>query len=338
MVRFEENFSLKKYNTFGLSARCLYFFSFSETRELPEFLSSFEQLNTIPRLIIGCGSNLLFVSDFNGLVIYPDISGISLINEDEKYVWIEAGAGEIWDEFVEYTVDKGYGGLENLSLIPGKVGASAVQNIGAYGVEVGELIECVKGFDLSTFEFCEIPVSQCEYSYRNSIFKNRLSQRFIVTSVVYRLSKFPVFKLNYGDLLRKMDGELDIKIIREAIIKIRNSKLPDPKHIGNAGSFFKNPVVLGKKIRELQASYPDVPIYPVGDDLFKISAGWLIDMCGWKGFRKDDAGVHEHQALVIVNFGQATGRQIVDLSVKIYESVMQRFGIALEPEVQIIDM
>ena len=338
MVRFEENFLLKNYNTFGLPAKCRYFFEFTEADDLPEFLNSFGLWKTIPHLFLGGGSNLLFTGDFTGIVFSPDIHGINFIDENENHVWIEAGAGEAWDELVEYAVNKGYGGLENLSSIPGKVGASAVQNIGAYGVEIGELIEYVKGFDLETFDFCEIPVAQCEYLYRDSVFKNRLSQRFIVTSVVYRLSKFPAFKLDYGDLRNEIDGDPDIKKVRDAIIKIRKRKLPDIKCIGNAGSFFKNPVISGEELRALQVLYPDIPVYYIENDSFKIAAGWLIEKCGWKGFRKGDVGVHERQALVIVNFGTATGKQIADLSVEISKSVMERFAIALEPEVQIISM
>ncbi len=338
MVRFEENFSLKKFNTFGIDASCRYYFEFTEEEDLPVFLSSFEQWRDMHLLIIGGGSNLLFTSDFEGLVLKPNLPGIKVTGEDRDHVDIEAGAGEEWDNFVSYCVACEYSGIENLSLIPGKVGAAPVQNIGAYGIEVKDCILSVKGFDLNTFQFYEIPGPECGFGYRNSIFKNKLKARFIVTSVVFRLSKFPEFHLDYGDLREEVEkrGPVRLQCIRDSVIFIRKSKLPDPGILGNAGSFFKNPVVGENEGAKLKKNFPQMPLYPLESGKVKIAAGWLIEQCGWKGFRDADAGVHEKQALVLVNHGMATGKQIYELSEKIKRSVYERFSVDLETEVNIV--
>ena len=338
MVRFEENFSLKQLNTFGIAASCRYYFEFTEEEDLPAFLSSFEQWKGMSLLIFGDGSNLLFLSDFEGLILKPDLPGIRVIREDRDHVCIEAGAGEEWDNLVSYCVACEYCGLENLSLIPGKVGAAPVQNIGAYGVEAKDCILSVKGFDLTTFRFYEISGSECGFGYRDSLFKHQLKGRFIVTSVVFRLLKFPQFHLDYGGLRKEVEkrGPVTLQNIRNAVISIRKSKLPDPGILGNAGSFFKNPVVgteVGEKLKE---KFPQLSLYPLENGKVKIAAGWLIEQCGWKGFRDADAGVHEKQALVLVNYGMATGKQIYELSEKIKKSVYERFSVKLEREVNII--
>ncbi|WP_423127388.1 UDP-N-acetylmuramate dehydrogenase [Gaoshiqia sp. Z1-71] len=338
MVRFEENYSLKKYNTFGLDIKARYFFEFTEAEDLPLFLNSFEKWTELPLLFLGGGSNLLFVNDFEGLVIHAHVPGISRLREDRNQVWLEVGAGETWDDFVAYCVSQSFFGIENLSLIPGNVGAAPVQNIGAYGVEVQDFVVQVNGFDLQTFSEYAIPAEECRFAYRDSIFKNDLKGRFVVTSVVFCLDKFAGYKLGYGDLkaeVEKQGGE-SLHHIRQAVIAIRESKLPDPGLLGNAGSFFKNPVVDQELAEKLKAAFPSMPVYPAGEGKSKLAAGWLIDQCGWKGFREGDTGVHEKQALVLVNYGNASGEDLYRLSVKIRESVHGRFGINLEPEVNVL--
>lgn len=338
MFRFEKDFSLGKYNTFGLDVKAGHYFEFTEEEDLPEFLCFFESWQHLPLLFLGGGSNLLFKGDFEGLVIQSGIPGIKMLREDSKYVWLEAGAGENWDGFVSYCVNDHYGGIENLSLIPGNVGAAPVQNIGAYGVEIMDFIVSVKGFDLMTFQFREIPATECKFAYRASIFKHELKGRFIVTSVIFRLDKFPEFNLNYGELRTEVEklGEENLYHLREAVISVRRRKLPDPEILGNAGSFFKNPVVMNSKAMELKSAFPDIPVYAAGEGRSKLAAGWLIEQCGWKGYREGDAGVHVRQALVLVNYGKATGEQLFSLSQKIRKSVLDRFSVDLEPEVLVV--
>ncbi|WP_372773300.1 UDP-N-acetylmuramate dehydrogenase [Mangrovibacterium sp.] len=338
MIRFEENFSLKAFNTFGVDAKARYFFEFTELEDLPVFLASFPDWEKVPLLVMGGGSNLLFTADFEGLVLHANIPGICQVKEDRNYVWVEVGAGEIWDRFVAWCVSQRFVGLENLSLIPGNVGSAPVQNIGAYGVEVCDLVDTVKGFDLKTFTDYEIPGAECRFGYRDSIFKHELKNRFIVTSVVFRLDKFAEYKLDYGDLKAEVErrGGENLNNIREAVIAIRESKLPDPERLGNAGSFFKNPVVANVVAEQLKSQFPAMPLYPAGEGKSKLAAGWLIDQCGWKGFRDGDAGVHEKQALVIVNHGKASGAELYALALKIQESVRKQFNVQLEPEVNIL--
>lgn len=292
----------------------------------------------MPILILGEGSNMLFVDNFPGLIINPNIPGINLVHEDRNNVWLEVGAGVNWDQMVEFTVFHHWGGIENLSLIPGKVGASAVQNIGAYGMEIQNRIESITGFDLETLTEYTIEVSDCQYAYRDSIFKNQLKNRFIITSVVFKLDKFPEFILNYGDLKSEVEklGEVNLRNIRKTVISIRESKLPDPAIYGNAGSFFKNPIVESLQANQLLNDFPTMPHYLTTGGKTKLAAGWLIEQCGWKGFRRGDAGVHEKQALVLVNYGNATGKEIYDLSEEIKQSVQKKFGVDLEREVNVI--
>jgi UDP-N-acetylmuramate dehydrogenase len=338
MVRFFENYSLKNYNTFGVEASARYFFEFTEESDLITFLISNESWRESEILILGGGSNMLFINDFGGLILHPNIPGIKIIKEDRQNVWIEAGCGENWDGFVSYCTESGFGGIENLSLIPGNTGAAPVQNIGAYGQEVADVIELVRGFDLKLNRSVEYTAKECKFEYRNSIFKSELKNQFVITSVVFKLEKFPRFKLDYGNLNEKVMtmGEITLNNIREAVIEIRSSKLPDPAELGNAGSFFKNPVVESTFAEELKAEFPDIPVYNSDDNHVKLAAGWLIEKAGWKGYREYDAGVHQKQALVIVNYGRATGREIFDLSEKIRSSVLEKFGITLEREVNCI--
>lgn len=338
MIRFSEKFSLKQHNTFGIDARAKFYFEFTDPADLYLFTQSNESWHEEPVLVVGEGSNLLLLDDYSGLVLHPNIPGISEIKEDRQNIWIEAGAGETWDELVQYAVDYGFGGIENLSLIPGKVGAAPVQNIGAYGQEVGNVIELVKGFDLLTSQPVEFTSADCEFGYRSSIFKTKLKNRVIITSVVFRLSKFPEFLLGYGDLEKKVKekGAINLRTIRQSVVEIRQSKLPDVKALGNAGSFFKNPEVENAVAEKLKADFETLPVYPTVSGKSKLAAGWLIEKAGWKGFRDGDAGVHEKQALVLVNYGNATGRQIFDLSERIKQSVFEKFGVELEREVNCI--
>lgn len=338
MIRFSEDFSLKNYNTFGVDAKTRFFFEFTEGEDLYDFLQANESWREEEIFLLGGGSNLLFVDDFNGLIIHPNVPGANVVRETRNQVWLEVGAGENWDNFVDYCVKSEYYGLENLSLIPGTVGAAPVQNIGAYGVEVQDFVETVNGFDLQSMTKYSVPAEQCQFAYRDSVFKRELKNRFIVTSVVFRLEKFADFKLDYGSLKAEVEklGEPTPQHVRNAVIAIRQSKLPDPEEIGNAGSFFKNPVVESSLAEELKAAYPEMPVYGAGDGKSKLAAGWLIDQCGWKGYRDGDAGVHEKQALVLVNYGKATGKEIYNLSQKIRQSVVDKFGISLEPEANII--
>ncbi|WP_321344178.1 UDP-N-acetylmuramate dehydrogenase [uncultured Draconibacterium sp.] len=338
MIRFSENHSLKAHNTFGIDAKAKYYFEFTELEDLQVFLNSNKTWQEEKLIVLGEGSNILFMNDFDGLVIHPNVPGMNSVWEDRNHEWFEVGAGEVWDEFVEFVVNQGLGGTENLSLIPGKVGAAPVQNIGAYGQEVCRLVEKVKGFDLEKGCPVEYPATECGFAYRNSVFKSYLKNRFIITSVIFRLDKFPEFNLGYGQLEDKVKekGETNLRNIREAVIEIRSSKLPDVKELGNAGSFFKNPVVDVMLAEQIKSKYPEIPFYPGGEGKIKLAAGWLIEQAGWKGKRISDAGVHEQQALVLVNYGNATGKEIYSLSEDICKSVEEKFGISLEREVNCI--
>ncbi len=338
MIRSLANYPLKKHHTFGTEAYTKYYFEFTETEDLTDFLATNTLGADLPVLILGEGSNLLFVNDFDGIIINPNIPGIKIVHEDRNTIWIEAGAGVVWDQLVEYAVFNQWGGIENLSLIPGKVGAAAVQNIGAYGMEIQNRIESVTGIDLENRTEYTIERSECGFAYRDSIFKNELKNRFVITSVVIKLDKFPEYILNYGDLKAETEklGAINLNNIRKAVIRIRESKLPDPKVFGNAGSFFKNPVVDANLALQLQERHPEMPGYPASEGKKKLAAGWLIEQAGWKGFRRGEAGVHEKQALVLVNYGNASGKEIYDLSEEIRQSVQEKFGVALEREVNVI--
>ncbi|HRV88819.1 MAG TPA: UDP-N-acetylmuramate dehydrogenase [Prolixibacteraceae bacterium] len=335
MVR--EHYSLREWNTFGTEATARWFAEFSRHSELAGFLREhpgmYRQI-----LVVGGGSNLLFTADYPGLVLHPAMKGMTVEREDGEHAWVRAGAGEVWDDFVSYAVNAGWGGVENLSLIPGCVGAVPVQNIGAYGREAGEVIDSVRGVDLVTGEIWELSGAECWFGYRSSIFKQELAGRFVVTSVVFRLDKHPRLQLTYGELasLAGHDRQPSLAEVRETVIAVRRKKLPDPAVLGNAGSFFKNPVVEEEWAARMKGLWPQMPLYPAVEGHAKLSAGWLIDQCGWKGFRRGDAGVHEHHALVLVNHGHATGREIFDLSQEIRFSVKEKFGIDLEREVQAV--
>jgi len=336
MPQIQHNISLKPYTTFGVEAKASHFVSFSSEDELNELLKD-HRLNDLPALVLGGGSNILFTRDFEGLVMHNNIRGIEILEEDDSQVLVKAGAGENWDDFVGYTVAQGWNGLENLSYIPGNVGASPIQNIGAYGTEVKETIEKVHTLNRETFAPLSYSNEDCQFEYRNSIFKHRLKGKRVITHVLFRLSKNPDFKLNYGNLNEtvKQKGAVTLQSVRDSVIEIRRQKLPEPEETGSAGSFFKNPVIYSQAHQELKAARPDMPSYPMDNNQHKIPAGWLIDQLGWKGYREGDAGVHHKQALVLVNHEKASGREIYELSRRIRESVLAEFNIDLEYEVNI---
>lgn len=332
------NCSLLPYNTFGMDVKASRFVEYASVEELRGLWNA-EREAVARALHIGGGSNLLFASDYEGLILHSAIKGYTVVKETEEEVEVRVGAGEVWDDFVAYTVANGWYGAENLSLIPGEVGASAVQNIGAYGVEAKDLIVSVDTFGLETGEERRFMREECRYAYRESVFKQELKGKYAVTFVTYRLKKHPVFHLEYGNIraeLEKQGCQVDLENVRRIIIAIRQAKLPDPKVLGNAGSFFMNPVVPKMQFEALLAQYPDMPHYQVDDAHVKIPAGWMIDRCGWKGKRVGHAGVHEKQALVLVNCGGATGKEVMHLAEEIVASVRERFGVTIRPEVNYI--
>lgn len=332
------NCSLLPYNTFGMDVKASRFVEYASVEELRGLWNA-EREAVACALHIGGGSNLLFASDYEGLILHSAIKGYTVVKETEEEVEVRVGAGEVWDDFVAYTVANGWYGAENLSLIPGEVGASAVQNIGAYGVEAKDLIVSVDTFGLETGEERRFMREECRYAYRESVFKQELKGKYAVTFVTYRLKKHPVFHLEYGNIraeLEKQGCQVDLENVRRIIIAIRQAKLPDPKVLGNAGSFFMNPVVPKMQFEALLAQYPDMPHYPVDEAHVKIPAGWMIDRCGWKGKRVGHAGVHEKQALVLVNCGGATGKEVMHLAEEIVASVRERFGVTIRPEVNYI--
>ncbi len=332
-----ENLSLRGFNTFGIDAKARYYLSFHNTIDIQRFINT-RLYNDYPWLILGGGSNILFTSDFPGLVIHPLLKGYKIISESGKEVMIEVSCGEVWDDFVRYCADKSYYGIENLSLIPGFVGASPIQNIGAYGAEVSEVIEVVKGIDIETAKLIEFRGDECRFGYRDSIFKRDLKNKFLITSVVFRLLKDAPLKMEYGNLKEEVLklGDISIQNVRQAVIRIRNSKLPDPAVAGNAGSFFKNPIISSELHLKIKNRFPEVPSFGVSDGYQKIPAGWLIEKCGWKGKISGNTGVHDKQALILINRGNASGKEIFDFSEDIMQSVYSNFGILLEREVNII--
>jgi UDP-N-acetylmuramate dehydrogenase len=331
------NISLKKYNSFGFEYKARHMVHIRTEKEAVSLFNGNIHLKK-PLLIMGSGSNILFTSDFEGTIVLTGLKGIKIEEESEESVIISAGAGVIWDTLVEWSVLKGFGGLENLSLIPGLVGAVPVQNIGAYGIEAKDTMVKVKTISTHDGSIRYFTNEECKFGYRSSIFKNSEKGNYLITRVYFKLKINPVADLSYGTLKDEVMklGEPTLKNLREAVMNIRRSKLPDPAVIGNAGSFFKNPVVENHKAEELKKKYPGLPCYNDNHGSVKLTAGWLIDQCGWKGKRIGDAGVHEKQALVLVNHGKATGKEIFELSEKIRISVLQKFTVSLEREVEII--
>lgn len=342
-MQVQENISLKPYHTFGIDVRSRYFLRFSTMSQLIEALylkAKIPGMKPATTLILGGGSNILFTKDFDGLVLKNEISGIKKIAEDDHYVYIKCGAGESWHQFVLQCIRNNWGGVENLSLIPGCTGASPMQNIGAYGVEIKDVFHELTAFHLQEKANYTFKAKDCEFGYRESVFKRRYKDQFVILDVTFRLNKQPNFNTSYGAIeqeLEKMGVKtLSIQAISQAVINIRSSKLPDPKDIGNAGSFFKNPSVAKEKFLQLKQQFEHIVGYENPDGTIKLAAGWLIEQCGWKGVRDGDAGVHAKQALVLVNYGNAAGAEIFALSKKISDSVADRFGVELEREVNII--
>lgn len=339
MTRILENISLKNFNTFGVEAKARYFAAISCYDELRSLIQERKPAEK-KLLIMGGGSNLLFTGDFNGWILRNEIKGIEIIEDTDKHVLVKVGGGENWSDFVDSTVDNGWQGLENLSLIPGTAGAAPVQNIGAYGVEQKDVFVSLEACNLITGKICTYTRPECNFGYRSSLFKTTEKGKWFVLNIIYRLQKKPELNLDYAPLRKAFEGkpaeQITIKAVCDAVKNIRRSKLPDPQTLGNAGSFFKNPVVRQEEFSRLQRQFPKIPFYQLENGNVKIPAGWLIEQCGWKGKRVGNTGVHHQQALVIVNFGEATGQEILQLANAIQYDVSQQFGIVLEPEVLIL--
>ena len=346
MARLLEKVSLKKYNTFGVEAKAAYFFEFSEPDELISFINQKNESATmrdLPFYILSGGSNILLTGDYDGIIFYPQIKGQEIIKENDKYVWVKVGAGVVWDDFVSWAIENNYSGIENLSDIPGFVGTSPIQNIGAYGVEAKEVIYevetvVIKGNNVG--EKATFSNTACKFDYRNSVFKNEEKDKHLICNVTFRLNKIHKLRSSYENIAAELEklGVSDPAMadIRQAILNIRAEKIPSPDIYGNAGSFFKNPVVDKDVADVIKESYPTLVTYDVSEFAVKIPAGWLIEQCGWKGRRFGDAGIHRKQALVILNYGKATGREILNMAKQVQYNVIEKFGINLEMEVNIV--
>ena len=336
-ITIQNNISLRPFNTFGIDVLASSFATFNSIDQLTEAIAFNKDQ---PLLILGGGSNILLTKAFDGLVLKNDIKQLEVISQTDSHVFVKAGAGENWNDLVMFCVDNNYGGMENLSLIPGNVGASPMQNIGAYGIEVKDVFYQLEAYDLENKKVRIFNNEDCEFGYRESVFKNRYKGRFVILNVTFKLSKSPVFNTSYGAIeqeLSKMNVcDLSIKNISNAIINIRKSKLPDPKIIGNAGSFFKNPQISSEEYFKIKSAHPEVPSFKLSDTDYKIPAAWLIERCGWKGYRKGDAGCHINQPLVLVNYGNASGNEILEIAQHIILAVYQKFQITLHKEVNII--
>lgn len=338
-MQVQENISLKPFNSFGIDATARWLAVARSIEDIQNAVA-LNLTSQARNFILGGGSNILLTKDIDGLVIKNEIKGIEKIKEDNDYVYVKVGAGENWHQFVLYCMENNWGGIENLSLIPGCVGASPMQNIGAYGVELKDVFHELKAFHLEEKSNYNFSLKDCEFGYRESIFKRKYKDQFMIVSVTLRLSKKYVFNTSYGAIEQELEKmgvkELSIRSISQAVINIRSSKLPDPVKIGNAGSFFKNPSVPKEKFLSLKNEFPSIVGYDNPDGSVKLAAGWLIERCGWKGYRKGDAGVHANQALVLVNYGNAKGNEIFQLSEDVLQSVNEKFGILLEREVNIL--
>ena len=334
-----ENYPLLKLNTFGVDVKAKYFVSINSINELIEIKKN-NVFKDLQLLILGGGSNILFTKDFDGLVILNNIKGKEIIDQNHQSVFLKIGAGENWHELVMYCVDNGWGGIENLSLIPGNTGTAPMQNIGAYGVEIKETFVELEALEIASGKIVKFNNSDCEFGYRESVFKNKMKNQYIILNITLELKKNPVLNVNYGDVKAILENQNiknpSIKDVSNAIIIIRQSKLPDPKKIGNSGSFFKNPIVNLNQLELIKKKYPNAVSYKINEDEFKIAAGWMIERAGWKGKKFNNYGVHEKQALVLVNYGLANGMEIFDLSEKIILDIKDKFGITLQTEVNII--
>lgn len=339
----QPNISLKQYNTFGIDVMAKYFAGFTTIDELGELLEFNKQQTTnnkLQTLILGGGSNILFTKDFDGIVLKNELKGIELVKEDDTHVYVKVAAGENWHRFVLHCISNNWAGIENLSLIPGNAGAGPMQNIGAYGVEIKDVFHSLEAFHLKEKKMVVFNLNDCAFGYRESVFKKKYKNEFVITAVVFRLSKQPKYNISYGAIeqeLQKMGvKDLSLKAVSDAVISIRSSKLPDPAVTGNAGSFFKNPEIDAAGYQHLKEVFPNLVGYALPDNKVKLAAGWLIEYCGWKGYRKGDAGCHAKQALVLVNYGTARGNEIFELSEQIINSVKEKFAVTLEREVNII--
>lgn len=332
-----KQYSLRHLNSFQLEVNAALFCECRTVKDVRSLIRE-PQFRKQKNLVIGEGSNILFVGDFEGLIVRPFILGREIISEDRESVRVQVGAGENWDGFVEWATNWGFGGIENLSLIPGSVGSSPIQNIGAYGMEACQTIEQVIATDLETGQKLIFENESCRFGYRDSIFKREWKERCIITSVIFRLTKQPKLNLGYQHLAELMakSPRQDIKSLREIVISIRQSKLPDPSALGNAGSFFKNPIIAAEEFMALQQQFPDIPSYPGAAGSRKIPAGWLIEQCGWKGKKLGRAGTYEKQALVLVNHGGASGKEIIELAENISDDIENKFGIRLSREVNVV--
>ncbi len=342
MASIQHDISLKHFNTFGIDVNAKYFASFHSEKELISLLGEIEFLfkNNISKLLfLGSGSNILFTKDFDGVVLKNEIGGIQLVHEDDDFVYVTAGAGVGWHDFVLFCIANNFGGAENLSLIPGTVGASPIQNIGAYGVELKDILFSLKALDIKEKDWLVFSNKDCEFGYRTSLFKTTLKGRVVITSVTFRLTKKHNLHLEYGAILSQMKltgiTSPSIKDVSDAVIAIRTSKLPDPRIIGNAGSFFKNPIISKISFDQLKIEFPEIVANETTEG-YKLAAGWLIEKAGWKGYRQGDAGCYSKQALVLVNYGQASGVDILSLSTSIIKTVLDIFGVELTPEVNIV--
>ena len=337
-MEIQHHFSLKNYNTFGIEAKAKQFVAVHSTEELKYIL---EQRKAEKKFILGGGSNMLLTKDIDALVIHIDLKGKKIIDENDDYVWVESQAGENWHEFVLWTIDQDFGGLENMSLIPGNVGTTPVQNIGAYGTEIKDTFVSCQVITIENQEIKTFSKEECNFGYRESIFKNDVKDQYIITSVVFKLTK-KNHKINtsYGDIVAELAKnnrtEPTLKDVSNAVINIRRSKLPDPKELGNSGSFFKNPILLKSDFQKIQHQFPEMKYYEISETEVKVPAGWLIEQAGFKGKRFGDAGIHKNQALVLVNYGNATGAEILNVSKNIQETIFKKFGINIETEVNVI--
>lgn len=337
-MKIQANFSLKNYNTFGIEAKAKQFVAVHSISELKTIL---KQHANDTKFILGGGSNMLLTKNIDALVIHIDLKGKKIIKEDTDFVWVESQAGENWHEFVLWTLDNDFGGLENMSLIPGNVGTTPVQNIGAYGTEIKDTFVSCEALKISNQELKTFYLQDCHFGYRESIFKNEVKNQYIITSVVFKLTKQNhKINISYGDIVSELAKNHIInptlKEVSNAVIAIRKSKLPDPKELGNSGSFFKNPILLKTDFEKIHQQFPEMKYFEISETEVKVPAGWLIEQADFKGKRFGDAGIHKNQALVLVNYGNATGQEILDISKNIQETIFQKFGIHIEAEVNVI--
>ena len=337
-MQIQYNFSLKKHNTFGIDAKAKEFVAVHSVADLKEVL---RENSNKKKFVLGGGSNMLLTQDIDALVIHVDLKGKKVIREDDDSVWIEGQAGENWHEFVLWNIENDFGGLENMSLIPGNVGTTPVQNIGAYGAEIKDTFVSCDAMNIETQEMKTFTKEECNFGYRESVFKHEVKDQYIITSVVFKLTKHNhKINISYGDIMKELEKqkviEASIRDVSNAVVAIRKSKLPDPKELGNSGSFFKNPIITREHFEKVHAQFPHMKYYEISPTEVKVPAGWLIEEAGFKGMRVGDAGVHKNQALVLVNYGNATGQEIVNLSKKIQKTIFEKYTIAIEAEVNVI--